>query len=209
MYRSFFKRFIDFLLSGIALLILSPIYAVLAYKVKKDMGSPIIFHQERATKGGKSFNLCKFRSMTNEKDADGNLLPDSMRRTKFGTFLRNSSLDELPEIWNIFKGDMSIIGPRPLRTVDNVYFTEKEKDRFLVRGGLIPPEVLKNNPTPTWDEQLEWEAEYGRNCSFVTDVVILFKVFQLLFNRSKSDYGEYERKPLATERKEYKLEPQA
>lgn len=205
MYKRFFKRIIDIILSGIGLIILSPIYLILYFIVKSKLGVPVLFKQARSTKDAKTFNLCKFRSMTNETDEQGNLLPDEARRTQFGAWLRNSSLDELPEIWNIFKGDMSIIGPRPFQPHYNDYYTSFEKHRFKVRGGLLPPEVLYNNPTPSWDEQLKWEAEYADNCSFLLDVKIFFSALRLVFKRSQSDYGTYVRGSLIDERTKNKI----
>ena len=114
MYKKYVKRLLDILISGLALILLSPVLLVVAILVRTKLGSPVIFHQERPGKNEKIFTLCKFRTMTEKKDEQGNLLPDSKRLTKFGKFLRATSLDELPELWNIFKGDMSIIGPRPL-----------------------------------------------------------------------------------------------
>lgn len=201
MYKRFIKRPFDLLLSSFALILLSPLYLALYIWGRKEVGKPVFFKQERSTKNSRSFFLYKFRSMTNELDSNGNLLPDEKRLTKFGHFLRNTSLDELPEIWNIFKGDMSIIGPRPLQTYCNEYFKDYEKNRFNVRGGLIPPEVMQSNSTPTWDEQLKWEADYALNCTFLNDCKILFAVFNSLFNRSKADYGSYVRKSLKEERK--------
>lgn len=203
MYKCFFKRLFDLILSGIALIVLSPIYIVLYVLVRHYMGSPVLFKQERVGKNKKKFYLMKFRTMTDARDADGNLLPDSERLSRFGAWLRNSSLDELPEIVNIFKGDMSIIGPRPLYERYNPFFTEKELDRFRVRGGLIPPETLYGNPNPTWDEQLGYEGEYGRNVCFFTDLKILIKVFQILIRRNKTEYGSTERNSLDVERKKY------
>ena len=200
MYNRFFKRLLDITLSGCALLFLSPLYGVLYWRSSKNMGKPVFFHQERTTMGGRIFKLCKFRSMTDARDAVGNLLPDEERRTPFGTWLRNTSLDELPEIWNIFKGDMSIIGPRPFGPAYNDYYTEYEKSRFKVRGGLLPPEVLYDNPIPTWDEQLKWEADYAENCNFTTDFKILCMALKLVFHRGQSDYGEYVWDSLINER---------
>lgn len=165
-----------------------------------SIGRPVFFTQERVTKNGNRFRLYKFRSMTSETDENGGLLPDEQRRTKLGTFLRGSSLDELPEIWNIFMGDMSIIGPRPLYPKYEQYYTDYEKHRNNVRGGLLPPEILYNNPMPTWDEQLKWEADYGVNCSFSLDLKILLKTFSELTQRSNESYGTYTREALDVER---------
>lgn len=147
------------------------------------------------------FNLYKFRSMSDARDENGKLLPDNERLFPFGRWLRNTSLDELPEIWNIFIGDMSIIGPRPFMKDATQYFTERERLRFKVKGGLLPPEILYNNPTPTWDEQLEWEAEYAEKCCLKLDVKIFLMALRLVFKRGQSNYGDYVRGSLSEERK--------
>ena len=179
---------------------MSPILIIIAIVVEIQMGHPFYFTQIRTTRGLKEFRLIKFRSMTNAKDENGELLPDDQRRTKFGNLLRASSLDELPELYNIIKGDMSIIGPRPLLPAQNPYYREKELDRFNVRGGLIPPEVMYGKTSPSWDEQLGWEGEYGRNCSFALDVKILLSVFKVLIKRNKEGFGAVSRSRLAVER---------
>ncbi len=200
MYKKYFKRLFDVLLSGMALIILSPCYLVLYIVSLVKIGSPGFFHQMRCTKYGKEFQLYKFRTMSNERDDNGNLLSDDKRLVPFGRFLRNTSLDELPEIWNIFIGDMSIIGPRPFTSHTNKYLTDFEKNRFKVRGGLLPPEILYNNPTPTWDEQLKWEAEYANNYNFATDMKLFLRALGLVYKRGQSEYGTYIRKDISKER---------
>lgn len=200
MYK-FVKRAFDFCSSLLLLICISPIFLALMLLVRLKLGAPVFFTQTRSTLGGKPYKLIKFRSMTNARDKDGNLLPDKDRKTPFGAWLRNSSLDELPELLNIIKGDMSVIGPRSMLIEYNDYYTEYEKNRFLVRGGLLPPEILEDNPVPTWDEQLKWEADYGKNCSLALDWKILMKTFQLLVHRAESDYGDYTRGSLIEERK--------
>ena len=135
MYKCFFKRLFDLMLSSIALIVLSPVYMVLYILVRHYMGSPVIFKQERVGKNKKKFYLMKFRTMTDARDADGNLLPDNKRLSRFGAWLRNSSLDELPEIVNIFKGDMSIIGPRPLYERYNPFLRKKNWIDFVLEEG--------------------------------------------------------------------------
>lgn len=193
---------IDIILSMLGIMLLIPVYVVLMVMVRFKLGSPIFFIQERSTLDGRSFNLLKFRTMNNSVDSDGNLLPDELRQTSLGGWLRNTSLDELPELFNILKGDMSIIGPRPMPPKYNMYFYEYEKKRFKVRGGLLPPEVLKDNPMPSWDEQLCWEAEYGEHNSFCIDLKILFHTFKLLVYRKKVNYGNYVRISLNLERED-------
>jgi len=199
-YQRFGKRAFDVILSGLALVVLSPVLLVIALLVRVFMGAPILFKQERTGKDEKPFYILKFKTMTDARDADGNLLPDEQRKCLFGNLLRSSSLDELPELWNIFVGNMSIIGPRPLFVSYLPYYTETERDRGLVRGGLVPPEVLSLNLTPSWDEQLKAEAEYARNLTFLLDLKIFFATFVVLYKRVRYGYGEYTRDTLIAER---------
>lgn len=199
-YSRYIKRGFDILLSGLALIILSPIIGIISLLVLTFMGRPIIFKQERTGKNNKTFYIYKFKTMKDLVDKNGQPLPDIMRRCKFGDLLRSTSLDELPELWNIFVGDMSIIGPRPLYVSYLDYYTEEESERNKVRGGIIPPEVMLPNITPTWDEQLKIEAEYAKNVSFLMDVKVFFGVFANLYRRMTQNYGEYMRDPLHIER---------
>ena len=203
-YQKFVKRVFDILLSGLTLIVMSPIVAVIALLVLIFMGKPIIFKQERTGKDERIFYIYKFKTMKDTRDKNGILLPDEERRNRFGELLRSTSLDELPEFWNIFIGDMSIIGPRPLLVEYLPYYTDEEKDRNKVRGGIIPPEVVLTNITPTWDEQLSVEAEYARNISFGFDMRIFFGVFANLYRRMTQKYGEYVRPPLFEEREDSK-----
>lgn len=203
MYKVF-KRSFDFCSALALFIVISPIFFVLAILVRLKMGSPIFFRQVRSGKNEKNFGLIKFRTMTNATDSEGNLLPDEQRFTAFGKWLRSSSLDELPELFNIIKGDMSVIGPRPLPPTYNDYYTENEKKRFLVRGGLLPPDSVSPDPMISWDKQFEYEADYGANMSFRKDWDVFCSTFRILLNRSKSDYGEYVRQPLSEERKNMK-----
>ncbi len=189
MYRRFVKRSLDIIISGLALVILSPVYLVIYVFVAIFMGRPVLFAQERIGKDEKPFNLYKFRSMTNAKDLNGNLLSEDLRLTKFGKFLRSSSLDELPEIWSIFIGKMSLIGPRPMPTYYGPYFYEEERKRHNVRGGLIPPDSLSLKVMTTYEEQFKYEVDYVENLSFFLDVKVLFATFVILFKRVKNDYG--------------------
>ncbi len=200
MYKHFFKRFFDITLSLLAIIILSPLLLILSLVVLCNMGAPILFKQKRVGKNEKIFTMYKFRTMNNKKDKDGNLLPDEQRVTKFGKFLRSTSLDELPELFNILKGDLSIIGPRPLLVEYLPYYTEEERHRHDVRGGLTVPEVLHNNVTPTWEEQFSYEVDYAKNVTFGLDIKILFYTVRNLFKRNKTDYGSYVRKSLVEER---------
>lgn len=200
MYKLGIKRLLDILISAAAIILLLPLFLILYVLVYFSMGSPVFFRQERVGKNQKIFEMMKFRSMTDEKDADGNLLSDGERLTKLGNFLRKTSLDEIPELLNVLKGDMSIVGPRPLLVEYMPYYSEREKLRFEVRGGLIPPDALYGSVTPSWDDQLEFEAEYAEKISFSLDVNIILKTFGLLFKRVESDFGQYDRESLSTER---------
>lgn len=180
-YGKYVKRGLDILISGIALLILSPVILVLAVLVRRKLGSPVIFRQERPGYHEKIFTLCKFRTMTDARDEKGELLPDSVRLTKFGSLLRKTSLDELPELWNIFKGDMSLIGPRPLLVSYLPWYTEREKLRHTVRPGLTGLAQVSGRNYIAWDNRLEKDVEYVEHLSFAMDVKVFFKTIQVLF----------------------------
>ena len=173
MYKRYIKRLLDIILSGLALIILSPVLLIVAILVRTKLGSPVIFHQERPGKDEKIFTLCKFRTMTDARDEKGNLLPDSVRLTKFGKLLRATSLDELPELWNIFKGDMSIIGPRPLLVSYLPYYTEKEKLRHSVRPGLTGLAQVSGRNFIDWDRRIAKDVEYVENLTFAMDIKVL------------------------------------
>ncbi len=175
MYAKYFKRMLDFILSLIALIILSPILLIVAILVRIKLGSPIIFKQQRPGKNEKIFTLYKFRTMTDNKDENGNLLPDSERLTKFGKFLRSTSLDELPELINIIKGDMAIVGPRPLLVKYLPYYTEKEKHRHDVRPGLTGLAQICGRNNLDWNERFEMDLKYVNSVSFKEDLIIIFK----------------------------------
>lgn len=206
MYAKCIKRILDFLLSIIAVIVLSPVYILLAILVRTKLGKPVLFTQERIGKGERPFKLYKFRSMTDQRDDQGNLLPDEVRLTGFGKKLRSTSLDELPELFNIIKGEMSIIGPRPMPTAYLPYYREDERVIHTVRGGLIPPDVLTLHSVFDWDEQFQNEIRYAKNVTFLTDVRIIFSVFLILLKRNENQYGGQVRKPLTEVRKEMKEE---
>lgn len=193
MYQNFIKRTLDIILSLVLIIILFPVYIVLSICVLIGMGSPIFFSQERIGKDGRTFKLYKYRSMTNAKDESGNLLDEQQRLTKFGIALRSSSLDELPELFAILKGDMSFVGPRPLPTYYGPYFYEEELKRHDVRGGLIPPDGLCGETTPKWETQFEYDTYYAENVSFVLDCKVIIATFKILFDRIKNDYGAEDR----------------
>lgn len=183
MYRKIVKRILDIVISGVGLLLLSWLYLILAVLVRTKLGSPVIFHQERPGYGEKIFRLCKFRTMTDERDENGELLPDKDRLTKFGRMLRATSLDELPELWNIFKGDMSLIGPRPLLVSYLPWYTEREKLRHTVRPGLTGLAQVSGRNFLAWDQRLEKDAQYVENLSFGLDVKIFFLTIKKVFVR--------------------------
>ncbi len=174
MYRRFIKRWLDFVLSFIGIVVLSPVLIVLAALVRIKLGSPVLFRQERPGRDEKIFTLCKFRTMTDKKDGEGKLLPDSERLTKFGKLLRAASLDELPELFNILKGDMSIIGPRPLLVSYLPYYTEEEKLRHKVRPGLTGLAQVSGRNFIDWDKRMEKDVEYVKNLSFFMDIKVLW-----------------------------------
>ena len=175
MYAKYIKRPLDFILSLLALIVLSPILLILiiigAIKMK---GNPF-FTQERPGKNEKIFKLIKFRTMTNEKDKDGNLLPDEVRLTKYGKFLRSTSLDELPELFNILKGDMAIIGPRPLLVEYLPLYNERQKLRHQVRPGLSGLAQVNGRNSLTWEQKFEDDVTYIENITFLGDMKIIFK----------------------------------
>lgn len=199
-----FKRCFDFTSALLLLIVISPIFLLLALLVRINLGSPVFFHQVRSGKGMKSFGMTKFRTMTDGRDAQGNLLPDEFRSTRFGKWLRSTSLDELPELLNIIKGDMSVIGPRPLYPRYNDYYTEEEKKRFLVRGGLVTPDSIDPEPIISWEKQFKYEADYAENLSLKKDISIFIGVFRILFKRNTTNYGSYSRMPLDVERSNMK-----
>ncbi|MBO5093093.1 MAG: sugar transferase [Lachnospiraceae bacterium] len=183
MYRRFIKRGLDLILSGAALIVLSPVFLTVALLVRIKLGSPVIFHQERPGYREKIFTLCKFRTMTDQRDENGELLPDAERLTAFGSFLRKTSLDELPELWNIFKGDMSIIGPRPLLVGYLPYYTERERLRHTVRPGLTGLAQVSGRNFIAWDDRLAKDVEYVENLSFLTDLRVLWKTVEVVLKK--------------------------
>ena len=170
MYRHFFKRFFDILLSACALLVLSPVLLIVAVLVWLKLGSPVVFCQERPGKNEKIFRMYKFRSMTDARDKDGNPLPDEVRLTRFGKLLRSTSLDELPELWNILKGDMSIVGPRPLLVKYLPLYNEEQHRRHNVRPGLTGLSQASGDVDMTWERQFALDVQYTENVSFLSDV---------------------------------------
>lgn len=202
MYKRFFKRFLDIVLSAIAIVVLLPFYLIISIYVLCTMGAPVLFGQERIGKNEKPFKLYKFRSMTNKKDQNGQLLSEDKRLTKAGILLRNSSLDELPELWSILTGKMSFVGPRPMPVYYGPYFLPEERKRHTVRGGLIPPDSLSGKAITTYEEQFEYECGYAQNLSFILDIKVIVTTFKILFLRVKDNYGTCERPHLNIYRKD-------
>lgn len=183
-YEKFFKRLFDVIFSFLALVILSPVLLVIAILVRIKLGSPIIFKQERPGKDEKIFKLYKFRTMTDAKDSKGRLLSDEKRLTRFGRMLRSSSLDELPELFNILKGDMSFVGPRPLLVEYLPYYTKKEHHRHDVRPGLTGWAQVNGRNLVGWSKRLKLDVEYVDKITFCRDLSIIFSTIAVVFKRS-------------------------
>ena len=184
-YEKYIKRILDFILSLVALIVLSPILLLLVIVGTVKMKGNPFFTQMRPGKDEKVFKLIKFRTMTNEKDSKGNLLPDDVRLTKYGRFLRSTSLDELPELINILKGDMSIVGPRPLLVEYLPYYTEEEKKRHLARPGLTGwAQVNGRNNINSWEERFKYDLEYINRCSIIMDIRVIFLTIYKVVKRS-------------------------
>ncbi len=173
-YKKYIKRFLDIVISLCAIIILSPIYMVLGILVRCKLGSPVLFHQDRPGKDGKIFHMYKFRSMTDERDENGELLSDEVRLTPFGKKLRATSLDELPELFCILKGDMSLVGPRPLLVRYLPLYSERQRHRHDVRPGLTGWAQVNGRNTLTWPQKFEYDVEYTEKVSFTMDIKILF-----------------------------------
>lgn len=183
-YEKFVKRFLDMVLSGMALLMLSPVLLVTAMIVRVKLGSPVIFCQERPGKDEKIFRLHKFRSMSDARDENGALLPDEVRLGRFGRILRATSIDELPELLDIFRGKMSIVGPRPLLVEYLPYYTEGERHRHDVRPGLTGLAQINGRNTLTWEQKFAYDLEYVQKISFIMDLNILLGTIGKVLNRS-------------------------
>lgn len=183
MYRKYFKRILDFTLSLIAIVLLSPVMLVTALLVKIKLGNPVIFKQKRPGLNERIFTLYKFRTMTNQKDEKGELLPDEIRLTKFGKALRSLSLDELPQLFNILKGDMSIIGPRPLLIQYLSLYDDNQKKRHNVRPGLSGLAQVNGRNAITWEEKFKYDVEYVNKVSFLLDLKIIFKSTIIVLKR--------------------------
>ncbi|MBT9648055.1 sugar transferase [Oscillibacter sp. MCC667] len=199
-YARYIKRILDVLLSGCALVVLTPVLLIVAVLVRTKLGSPVIFCQERPGKDEKIFKMYKFRSMTDARGENGELLPDEVRLTKFGRALRSTSLDELPELWNIFKGDMSIVGPRPQLVRDMVFMTPEQRLRHTVMPGLTGLAQVSGRNAISWEDKLATDLRYIRRITFLGDVKIVLLTVKKVFCRedisadgmdTAEDLGDY------------------
>lgn len=204
LYEKYIKRFFDISCAIAAIVVFWWLYLIVAVLVRVNLGSPIIFKQPRPGKNGKIFVLYKFRTMTNERDENNNLLPDGLRITKFGKALRKSSMDELPEVVNILNGTMSVVGPRPQLVKDMVFMTEEQRARHSVKPGLSGLAQTKGRNTLEWDKKLETDIEYVKNITFLGDMKIIFNTIRQVFFHQNGgddsfaneveitdDYGDY------------------
>lgn len=212
MYKKFFKRFFDIILSLIAIIILSPVYLIISILVLIFMGWPILFKQPRPGKNEKIFNMYKFRTMTNKKDKDGNLLPDEQRLPKFGRFLRSTSLDELPEFFCILFGKMSFIGPRPMLVRDMVFFNDETLKRQSVMPGLTGWAQANGRNSINWDDRFKHDLYYVENLSLKMDLKVILLTIKTVLKREgigedggdlSIDYGDYLLKHKRVSKKEY------
>lgn len=183
MYKRCIKRCLDFLLSLCGIIVLSPVLLVVAVLVRVKLGSPVLFRQERPGRHEKIFTLYKFRTMTDERDEDGNLLPDDRRLTGFGKMLRSTSLDELPELFNILKGDMSVIGPRPLLVRYLPRYNDFQRQRHNVRPGLTGLAQINGRNAITWEEKFAYDVEYVNHLTFAMDVRIFIGTIRAVCKR--------------------------
>ena len=199
-YARYIKRILDVLLSGCALIVLSPVLLIVAVLVRTRLGSPVIFCQPRPGKDEKIFRMYKFRSMTDARDENGELLPDEVRLTRFGRTLRSTSLDELPELWNIFKGDMSIVGPRPQLVRDMVFMTPQQRLRHTVMPGLTGLAQVSGRNAISWEDKLATDLRYIQHITFLGDVKIVLLTVKKVFCRedisadgmdTAEDLGDY------------------
>lgn len=182
-YEKYFKRPLDIVCSGLALIVLSPVMGVTAIFVRKNLGSPVLFSQDRPGKDEKIFRIFKFRTMNAATDSNGNLLPDSERLTKFGSFLRSTSIDELPELWNILRGDMSVVGPRPLLVRYLPRYNERHRHRHDVRPGLTGYAQAHGRNAVSWEDKFEMDVYYTENLSFWMDVSIILQTVKSVLLR--------------------------
>ena len=181
MYRKYFKRLFDIVFSILALIVLSPVLLVVAILVRIKLGSPVIFKQKRPGLNEKIFTLYKFRTMTDKRDEKGELLPDDVRLTKFGKMLRSTSLDELPELWNILKGDMSFVGPRPLLDKYIPLYSEEQRKRQHVRPGLTGLAQVNGRNGVSWEKKFQLDVEYTKHITFLSDIYLILRTVGNVF----------------------------
>lgn len=189
-YEKYFKRLFDVICGLAAIVVFWWLYLIVAILVRVKLGRPVLFVQERPGKDGMIFKLCKFRTMTDEKDDNGDLLPDMIRLTKFGRFLRNSSLDELPEVINILRGDMSVVGPRPLLTKYLPLYNEKQRRRHEVRPGMSGYAQTHGRNTASWEERFDMDVYYVDHITFLGDVRIIVDTVLSVIKREGIDSNE-------------------
>jgi len=189
-YERFLKRPMDFILALIAIVILCPILIIVAILVRTKLGSPVIFKQERPGLNEKIFTMYKFRTMTNDRDESGKLLPDGIRLTKFGRFLRNTSLDELPELFNVLKGDMSIVGPRPLLVKYLPLYNDEQRRRHDAKPGLTGYAQIYGRNSIAWEERFKLDVFYTKNTTFLIDLKIIVKTIKAVIKREGIDTQE-------------------
>ena len=190
MYKLFFKRIIDIFLSVIFILLFWWLYIIIVILVRRKLGSPVIFRQKRPGLNEKIFTMYKFRTMTDEKDKEGNLLSDKDRLTKFGKFLRSTSLDEIPELWNVIKGEMSLVGPRPLLVSYLAKYNEYEKRRHEVRPGITGWAQINGRNNTTWSDRFKNDIYYVENVSFLLDIKIVTQTFLKVIRRKDINQSE-------------------
>lgn len=214
-YEKYIKRLVDFLLALISIVLLSPVILIVALLVHYKLGSPILYKQQRPGLNEKIFTIYKFRTMTDKRDANGELLPDEVRLTKFGQRLRSTSLDELPELFNILKGDMAIVGPRPLLVKDMLFMTPQQRTRHSIRPGLSGLAQINGRNRISWEKKLNYDLEYIEQVTFFGDLYIIFQTFIKAFVKQEDvsdgyrvtaeDLGDYLLRTGQIKRSEYEL----
>ncbi|WP_270238163.1 sugar transferase [Clostridium perfringens] len=214
-YERYIKRVLDLIWAILAIVVFGWLYIIIAILVKIKLGSPVIFKQQRPGLNEKVFSLYKFRTMTDERDENGNLMPDEVRLTKFGKWLRSTSLDELPEVFNIINGDMSVIGPRPQLVRDMVFMTEEQRERHSVRPGLSGLAQVNGRNSISWENKLNYDLQYIKKITFLGDVKIIIQTVQKAFIKQEGitekdmataeDFGDYLLRTKQVEKRQYDL----
>ncbi|HAT4107503.1 MAG: sugar transferase [Clostridium perfringens] len=212
-YERYIKRVLDLIWAILAIVVFWWLYIIIAILVKIKLGSPVIFKQQRPGLNEKVFSLYKFRTMTDERDENGNLMPDEVRLTKFGKWLRSTSLDELPEVFNIINGDMSVIGPRPQLVRDMVFMTEEQRERHSVRPGLSGLAQVNGRNSISWEDKLNYDLQYIKKITFLGDIKIVFQTVQKAFIKHEGitkedmataeDFGDYLLRTRQVEKSQY------